>query len=511
MLTHMSIRWRLRLAVGFLALVVVIIGILGLNGMHATVSGLDRVYGVQLPAAIKIGEAEAGIGQIRTTLDRAAMSKTREDLETVLAKAQALRNNSDSAWSAYLALPHQAEEKQLADEASDHRKVVMDKVDTFVAVLRANQADAYAQSALDIGLAFAAYRISGNKLKEFLTRSTRDTYDSANDSYRHLSFAAYGAMALALMAAFGTAWSLDRAIARPLQDALAHFNEMSTGDLRRPVVVTSQDEMGHLLNALAATKLSLARTVGIVRTTAESISSAAHQIAAGNMDLSSRTEEQAAALQQTAASMEELTGTVRLNSESTIQGSIAATAAEQSAHAGTNVVGKVTETMKAIDAGSAQVADITALIEGIAFQTNILALNAAVEAARAGEQGRGFAVVAAEVRTLAQRSSAAAKEIKDVIAASGKRTGEGNRLAADTGSQMHDISANIARMTTIMSEISLASAEQSKGIDQVALAISQMDEVTQQNAALVEEASAATQSLAQQAQTLQNAVATFRL
>ncbi len=241
-----------------------------------------------------------------------------------------------------------------------------------------------------------------------------------------------------------------------------------------------------------------------------SIKGAASEIAAGNQDLSQRTEQQAANLEETAASMEELTSTVKQNAEGARQANQLAIGAASVAVQGGEVVGKVVETMSGIEASSKKIADIISVIDGIAFQTNILALNAAVEAARAGEQGRGFAVVASEVRTLAQRSSGAAKEIKDLIDDSVQRVAEGSALVHTAGKTMGEVVASVQRVTDIMGEISAASQEQSAGIEQVNQTITQMDETTQQNAALVEEATAAARSLEEQAVQLTEAVAVFK-
>jgi methyl-accepting chemotaxis protein len=255
----------------------------------------------------------------------------------------------------------------------------------------------------------------------------------------------------------------------------------------------------------------LTRTIGTIKNSADSIATASQQIAAGNLDLSQRTEEQAASLQETATSMEELTSTVHHNTENALQASALANSASDTAQRGGAVVGRVVETMHGISSSSARVADIINVIEGIAFQTNILALNAAVEAARAGEQGRGFAVVASEVRNLAQRSATAAKEIKALIGESVDRVQAGARLVEEAGNTIEEIVHAVKRVTEIMSAISSASQEQSTGIEQVNRAVTQMDQVTQQNAALVEEASAAAQSMADQAQELRHAVAGFKV
>ncbi|APA88569.1 MCP four helix bundle domain-containing protein [Paraburkholderia sprentiae WSM5005] len=285
---------------------------------------------------------------------------------------------------------------------------------------------------------------------------------------------------------------------------------VADGDLS-PVPGAKNARAGSVLASMSEMQASLVRLIGQVRTSADSIATGSSQIASGNVDLSSRTEQQAASLQETAASMEELTATVKQNAESAQQASSLSANASEVAGRGNQVVGKVVDTMSEISTSSTRIADITGIIEGIAFQTNILALNAAVEAARAGEQGRGFAVVASEVRSLAQRSSSAAKEIKDLINASVRKIQDGSSLANEAGKTMAEVTQAVARVTDIMGEIAAASTEQSRGIEQVNQAITQMDEVTQQNAALVEEAAAASKSLEDQGRQLNQAVSFFRL
>jgi len=308
-----------------------------------------------------------------------------------------------------------------------------------------------------------------------------------------------------------TVMSLIRSITRPLDAAVSMAQTVAGGDLRSEVRVNRKDEIGDLLGALKAMQHNLSSIVGQVRTGTQTIHHAATEIAAGNLDLSGRTEEQASSLEQTAAAMVELTTTVQQNNENAAEACKLADTASAVAAKGGNAVAQMVRTMGEINDSSRQIADIIGVIDGIAFQTNILALNAAVEAARAGEQGRGFAVVASEVRSLAQRSAAAAQEIKALIGTSVGRVEEGSRLVGQAGETMNEVVASVQRVTAIIGDISVASGEQRDGIEQISIAISQMDSVTQQNAALVEEAAAAAESMEQQAASLSQAVSIFKL
>ena len=315
----------------------------------------------------------------------------------------------------------------------------------------------------------------------------------------------------AVLIGIGFAYAITRSITRPLHEAVQVAQTVAAGDLSSRIDVKRTDETGQLLRALKNMNESLAKIVGEVRSGTDTIASASSQIASGNQDLSSRTEEQASSLEQTAASMEELTSTVKQNADNARQANQLAQSASEVALRGGEVVGQVVHTMASINASSKKIVDIIGVIDGIAFQTNILALNAAVEAARAGEQGRGFAVVASEVRSLAQRSAAAAKEIKTLIDDSVVKVGAGSALVDQAGQTMDEIVGSVKQVTDIMREITEASQEQTSGIEQINQAITQMDQVTQQNAALVEEAAAAASSLRLQANGLAQAVSVFRL
>jgi len=306
---------------------------------------------------------------------------------------------------------------------------------------------------------------------------------------------------------------ISRAIAAPVARAADMLSEIASGngDLSRRMPVESEDEVGALAAAFNRFVASLNVTIREVRDSTGSIASASSQIASGNLDLSARTEAQASSLEETAAAMEELTSTVKQNADNARQANQLVVSASNHAVKGGEVVGQVVQTMGAITESSRKIADIIGVIDGIAFQTNILALNAAVEAARAGEQGRGFAVVATEVRNLAQRSAAAAKEIKDLIVDSGSKVEAGSKLVDSAGATMQDIVVSVQRVADLMGEIASASQEQSQGIAQVNATVTQMDDATQQNAALVEEAAAAAQSLQDQAGRLAQVVSVFKL
>ncbi|MEN4693218.1 methyl-accepting chemotaxis protein [Pantoea agglomerans] len=300
-------------------------------------------------------------------------------------------------------------------------------------------------------------------------------------------------------------------LVRPLESIRTHFAVIATGDLSQPVSDFGRNCVGKLVPLLSAMQDSLREAVSAIRSGTENISRGAAEISAGNNDLSSRTEEQAAALEQTAASMEQLTATVKFNADNARQASLLAETATTTAQRGGQLVSEVVSTMDGISGSSKKIAEITNVINGIAFQTNILALNAAVEAARAGEQGRGFAVVASEVRNLAQRSANAAKEIATLIEDSVQRVGKGAELVSTTGGTMNNILKSVQDVDAIMKQIASASEEQSKGISQVGAAVTEMDSVTQQNASLVEEVSAAASALALQTEALQASVSKFRL
>ena len=356
-------------------------------------------------------------------------------------------------------------------------------------------------AAVDAQLAMTD-RVSGVAADTLHARERRD---------RWLLGAVVAAVAGLALAAALLAWRLARGIVQPVREAVSLAQAFAQGDLTRSWATDRRDEIGVLMNALDAARLAWVDIMRQLRHTAESVSTASGQIAAGNQDLSGRTESAASSLQETAASVEQITGTVRHTADAARTASQLATDAAQAARDGGTVVARVVSTMDGINGSSRKIADIIGVIDGIAFQTNILALNAAVEAARAGEQGRGFAVVAGEVRTLAQRSAQAAREIKSLIGASVEQVEAGAALVRDAGTSMDDIVAAVQRVSDLVGEISSAAHEQSAGLSQVNVAVASLDQTTQQNAALVEESAAAAESLLDQARRLSGAVERFRL
>ena len=333
----------------------------------------------------------------------------------------------------------------------------------------------------------------------------------AQDEYASAKWALIGISVFSLLLGSLIAWRLTLSISRPLKVAVAIAQNVSGGDLTTSITVNSTDEFGQLMQALKNMNDNLQSIVSDVRGGTVIITTSSREIASGNLDLSARTEQQASSLQETASAMEELTATVKQNAENALEAHQLATGTSQIALRGGTVVSRVVETMASINASSKKVVDIIGVIDGIAFQTNILALNAAVEAARAGEQGRGFAVVATEVRSLAQRSASAAKEIKALIGDAVTKVDAGAALVDEAGATMAEILDSVQRVTGIMGDISAASREQTMGIEQINRAMTQMDQVTQQNAALVEQAAAAAAGMQTQTATLTEVLAVFQL
>jgi len=398
---------------------------------------------------------------------------------------------------------------------------IADGVLVKLAKYRKDVDNAIELSTVDLNTGMAAMQTADYDFQEMMkelknlvdveTRLAQQGYDSAVAAFSRVTVIVLGIVALALAASLGIALYMSRRIVRPLNNAIAVAGCIAGGDLTSEVKPEGRDETAALLRALRDMNDSLRRIVGDVRGSTDMVATASREIAQGNADLSSRTEQQASALEETSASMQQMAATVGQNAQNAKKANELAAQASTVATKGGDMVREAVGTMNGITDSSKKIADIIGVIDGIAFQTNILALNAAVEAARAGEQGRGFAVVASEVRSLAQRSAAAAKEIKDLITDSVSKVDAGSRQVNDAGRTMDEIVASVKKVSTLIAEIAAASQEQAQGIEQVSETMTQLEKVTQQNAAMVEEASAAAGSLEQQSRALSDAVAAFRL
>lgn len=508
---NLSIKAQLAIAVLVLSTLLVAIGVSGLLGMSAAVSINRQLSEERIPKTVAADNTLIWIGRQRTSLDQAALTSDAAWAERMYGMDANARKEALQWWAKYTALPQTEEGRALVKKVSDGIDKTEQELTRFAEVIKAGDRQAIGDQARKVGTIYTAMQLDGQALSKYETEQATLSLEASAARYEASRIFTITAIVAGLLLAFVSWWSLRRAIGEPMQRALKHFDAIAGGDLTQPVEVHSKNEMGQLLDGLSRMQESLSRTVRAVRGGSEAIATATREIASGNLDLSSRTEQQAASLEETASSMEELTSTVKHNADNARQATAMAVNASTIAADGNAVVGRVVQTMEEIRESSAKITDIVSIIDGIAFQTNILALNAAVEAARAGEQGRGFAVVATEVRALAQRSSSAAKEIKELIMHSVDRVQAGSELVGQAGDTMSDVINAVQRVTDIMSEISAASNEQSAGIDQVSRAVTQMDEATQQNAALVEQASAAAKSLEQQAQGLMQEVAIFRV
>ncbi|HYD94501.1 MAG TPA: methyl-accepting chemotaxis protein [Noviherbaspirillum sp.] len=526
MFKNLAIKHKLFTLVTVLLLAMGVLGMTGYVGIYKVGNDMEEVGRVRLPSVnglLTLSEAQTALKAANLT---AAIYENNYSAQKQFAEVIELRRkawaNADAGWRQYEPLPQTDEEavlwKQFVAEWEAWKRADADIAATIEALARSTseqaQKELFSRFFAQYDTSVPLFSKSEETLNKIVQLNQEVAEKSVENGVRTVSQAGLVMLVVAIaavVAAVAVATYVTASITRPIDAAVKVAQTVASGDLTSRIEVTTTEETGQLLKALKDMNDNLVKIVGDVRAGTETIATASSQIAVGNTDLSSRTEEQASSLEETASSMEELTTTVKQNADNARQANALAVSASEVASRGGTVVGEVVATMGAINESSKKIADIITVIDGIAFQTNILALNAAVEAARAGEQGRGFAVVASEVRNLAQRSAAAAKEIKALIVDSVEKVETGGKLVDQAGATMNDIVDSIGRVTDIMAEIQAASQEQSAGIDQINQAISQMDQVTQQNAALVEEAAAASESLQDQAARLARTVSVFKL
>jgi len=507
----MKIRTLLAATLLTLAFLLAVIGAAGVYGIHSTNSALASAS-ENVPTVMAVLAQQEDIARARLQLDRVTAGQDAASATTI-ASATELISESDRAWAAYMAFTAGDDEKRLAAGVARARNDLLGKgIEPLISALKSS--DTHSSNALayvTLPKLYATFSEATAKLSHFQSEDSAKLVEEGSAREHRTMLLTIALTLVGVLCAVSSWVILRNAISKPLATATEHFGAIEAGNLTSHILITRDDELGGLLRSLSRMQGSLRETVMTIRTGVHHVAEAADEIASGNNDLSKRTEQQAASLEETAASMEELTATVKQTAENTREASNLARLVRDAAGGSADAVKRLADTMSELRFGSSKIAEITAIIEGIAFQTNILALNAAVEAARAGEEGRGFAVVATEVRALAQRSGKAAKEIKDLIGASVVRVGDGASQAVDAVGRMDHMLVAIDRVAALLGEIASASQEQARGIEQVNTAVSHMDEVTQQNAALVEEAAAASESMREQALRIRGVVARFNV
>ncbi|WP_415774043.1 methyl-accepting chemotaxis protein [Paraburkholderia sp. J8-2] len=513
MFNNFSIKARLIFVVGFLSTLLGLFGVVGLISLQRASVDTKSMYEEHMIALVKLGQLSDSLNASRYAAISAALLGGYSDSGKNAERVEKAQKEGERIWKEYLATDMSSQEAKLAEQfSSQYKKLSLEGIQPAIEALNnLDYREATERFNGPVQVLFNGANETLNQLVQVQRDAGKQLYVQTEARYRIFLTLTIATILTGLSVAVIMGILLVRAISAPLNRAVELAQGVADGDLTQSIAVHSNDEAGQLIAALQTMNTRLQQIVADVRLGTDAIAAASAQIAYGNQDLSTRTEQQAASLEETASAMEQLTSTVKQNAENARHANQLAASASQIATEGGAVVSRVIETMSTISNSSGKIVDIISVIDGIAFQTNILALNAAVEAARAGEQGRGFAVVAAEVRTLAQRSAAAAKEIKLLIGDSVEKVGEGSKLVAQAGATMDEVVTSIRRVSHVMGEITVASDEQSTGIEQVDRAVTQMDETTQQNAALVEQAAAAAQSLQDQAERLTQAVSVFKL
>ncbi|HVK94816.1 MAG TPA: methyl-accepting chemotaxis protein [Noviherbaspirillum sp.] len=515
MFTNIKVGTRLIIGFLLLSLLGAAMGAIGIRNMNVINDKATELYQMEVMGISYIKEANLNLIYIDRGISNLLLATTPEERNRFAADLEKarreLRNNADKARPLFYSEQGKRLFVDFDSKLSEYEALIPD-------LIKRAQNEQLQENSEIVQYFFGTFGAKGKAIDDAITELTKQKEQDAkktDDDTNQLYYTSRLVMGILVVggALSGLALGLliTRSITRPLDQAVLVARTVAAGDLTSRIEVHSQDETGQLLQALKNMNDSLVNIVGEVRQGTDTIATASNQIAAGNLDLSSRTEEQASSLEETASSMEELTSTVKQNADNAQQANQLAVSASEVAGKGGMVVSQVVDTMMSINDSSKKIVDIIGVIDGIAFQTNILALNAAVEAARAGEQGRGFAVVASEVRNLAQRSAAAAKEIKTLIDNSVEKVDAGSKLVNQAGVTMGEIVESIKHVTDIMAEITAASYEQTSGIDQINQAVSQMDQVTQQNASLVEEAAAAAEAMQEQAANLAQVVSVFKL
>ncbi|MHC3774489.1 methyl-accepting chemotaxis protein [Pantoea agglomerans] len=503
---------RLGVAFGFMSLLVVFMVLIGIDKINSLGNANDEISGSTYSKAAASQSLRFYTSDIGRLARNAILLKDESQRNKAIQDYRSERDAVDSLMALLtkqVSSPQGIEIYSLVKVRAD---LFLPFIDEVVALAQQGKSDEATQ--LLFGPRYKSQSDFMASIKELQnhqeTRMSSSAAQARNDRSEALTILIAAGVVAVLLAAI-SALIISRSITRPLLEAVEAAGRVSRGDLSGTIHTGHKDETGILLSAIRDMQDSLINTVSQVRNNAESVASASSQIAQGNADLSQRTEEQASALEQTAATMTQLGMTVKNNADNARQAGQLAVSVRDVASKGSSATGAITGTMKSISESSGRIAEITAVIDGIAFQTNILALNAAVEAARAGEHGRGFAVVASEVRSLAQRSATAAGEIRQLIEANAHSVEQGNQLVVHASETMSDIQSAVGKLTDTVEEITSASAEQARGIEQVGIAVTEMDSATQQNASLVEESASAAASLREQAERLLQAVSVFSL